>query len=86
MYITPKNIKIKAGTSFTFLDKKEVLKETDLVRSTVYFDDYYSQDAVDDMNWQLVRDRMPGWIGRTIEEFEKFSKAKSHMEIIRINS
>lgn len=88
MYLTPKNVELKPGTIFFVLDKLEVLRETDLVRDKVYNADYYSADAEGKMNWQLVKDAMPGWIGRTISDYENWNGnyQKSNFEIIRIIS
>lgn len=86
MYRTPINVELKPGTIFFVLDKLEVLRESDLVRDTVYESDY-GIEAEGRMNWQLLKDALPGWIGKTISDYERFnSNFPSHFEIIRIIS
>lgn len=86
MYRTPINVELKPGTIFFVLDKLEVLRETDLVRDTVYESDY-GTEAEGKMNWQLVKYVLPVWVGSTIADYENFNRnLPSNFEIIRIIS
>lgn len=66
MYRTPKNVKPKKGLNiaYVFLREDEILKEDDLVRSTQYpntYSDDINYEYLNAMNWEYVKDKMPGW-------------------------
>lgn len=87
MYIKVKNVPSPKG-AWRFLEKNEVILKDDLVRSTVYsgFSESTDYEEIKTLNWQLAEDALPGWVGKSLRDFERFDPSyvsASHFEIIR---
>lgn len=91
MYRTPKNVKPKKGlnVAYVFLREDEILKADDLVRSTQYpntYSDDINYEYLAAMNWEYVKDKLPGWIGKTLEDYKNFGnpKCSAGVEVMRM--
>jgi len=86
MYRTPKNVKPKKGlnVAYVFLREDEILKADDLVRSTQYpntYSDDINYEYLNAMNWEYVKDKLPGWIGRTVEDYKNFGNIRRGVDV-----
>lgn len=84
MYLTPKNVKLKR-TTYIVLSEHDIVKGTDLVRTTVYpsSSDYVFDSDINQMNWQLVSTSIPFLVGKNVKDFEAKAGYSLHLEILR---
>ena len=80
--------RVRPHGTYRFVNDDEAIAATDLVRRTLtqQFSDYVDHAGLTHMNWHLASEGMPGWIGRTLNEFCLFAgqpKGAHQMEIIR---
>lgn len=88
MQHVPKNVKPKKGLNiaYQFLNGSDILRENDLIRSTRYpnlYSDCIDDDKVNAMNWEEAKNKLPGWIGRTIDEIQA-QKYINNIEVMRM--
>lgn len=72
--VTYKNIELEFGALYRVVGDHETLLKDDLVRYTYYWNgsDYVDHDTFKRMNWGYAKDIIPGWIGKSLKDYENF--------------
>lgn len=88
MYSDPDRKRIRPIGIFSFLPTNEPLQPSDLVRRVTYastHSDYVDYSATREMDWTLVSEFLPGWIGKTLDEYYDFPSTghTCKLEVIR---
>lgn len=78
--------------TFKILEYKDKIQPDDLVRSVYpasYYCAYSDDNGESTLRWEYAKFRMPGWIGKTIQQYRDFDKEGRHyapaeMMIVRV--
>ena len=88
MFSLVRNITLPRHSVVKVLPDNDPILPDDLVRNTYYIgftSDTVSPSCINKMNWQLAKDAIPYWVGKTLSEFEVGSPAGlDRVEVIRI--
>lgn len=78
--------KVTIKGTYRVVRNDELIESTDLVRCTQsnQFSDHVNYEALTAMNWHSVKEGLPAWIGKTLQDFYTLAKCDlDYFEIIR---
>lgn len=89
MYSTAKNVTLSRHSVVKVIPDNEPILADDLVRNMHYsvYSDETDYNEINKMNWQLAKDAVPYWVGKSIKEFEAGTRAMGfnlRIEVVRI--